>query len=109
MSTVNVNNTINVSLHVYFTISQSVDEPVVLQEQFEKAFFHEASQFGLHPPKGHEGGEAGMYTLPVKVQAADMHEALQKAKDWAVEIAERDAPEGLSIKKIETGIVEHDW
>ncbi len=109
MNTVNVNNTVNVALHVHFSISASVEEPAALQEQFEQAFFHEASQFGLHPPKGTEGGKSGVYTLPVKVQAADLHEAQQKAKDWAIEIAERDAPPGLSITKIETGTVEHDW
>lgn len=107
--TISTGNTINVAVHVHFAISESVEDPGALQETFERSFLHEAAHFGMHPPKDNAGGEQGVYTLPVKVQAADHHEALQKAKAWAVEIAERDAPTGLSIKKIETGSVEHDW
>ena len=107
--TINTGNAINVAVHVHFAISDSVEDPAALQETFEKSFLHEASHFGMHPPKDNEGGKPGVYILPVKVQAANHHEALQNAKAWAVEIAERDAPPGLSIKKIETGTVEHDW
>lgn len=107
--TTNTRNTINVALHVHFSISESVEDPAALQETFEKAFLHEASHFGMHPPKDNAGGKEGVYTLPVKVEAANHQEALQNARAWALEIAERDAPEGLHIKKIEAGAVEHDW
>jgi hypothetical protein len=107
--TSNTQNAINVALHVHFAISDSVEEPAVLQEAFEKAFLHEASHFGMHPPKDNQGGKQGVYILPVKAHGTDLHEALQNAKSWALEIASRDAPTGLSIKKVEALAAEHDW